>query len=332
MIPLRQDGARRRIGLLLVDGFALMSYAALLEPFRAANSLAGERLYSWTHVAVAGESATASNGATLLCEHRVGEAVECELLFVFAGGDPATFDDATTFAWLRRLAARGVALGGVSGGPYLLARAGLLAGRRATIHWEHADSFREDFPDLALDGGLYVIDRGRMTCAGGTAGLDLALELIETDHGRALADRVGEWFIRTEPRRGEGAQRPGLRERYGVRHAGLLRALEAMEAGIESPSPRDALAAAAGVSVRQLERLFSAHLGGTIAEVYLRIRLEHAQRLLRTTSLSVTEVAIACGFANSSHFARVFRRTFGVPPGRALRGGGASATGAGPLI
>jgi transcriptional regulator GlxA family with amidase domain len=320
MVSRRHPGAQRLIGLLLVDGFALMSYAALLEPFRAANSLAGETLYAWTHVAVAGASATASNGATLLCERRVGEALDCDLLFVFAGGDPATFADATTFAWLRRVAGRGVALGGVSGGPYLLARAGLLAGRRATVHWEHAAAFREDFPDVALDSGLYVIDRGRMTCAGGTAGLDLALELIETDHGRALADRVGEWFIRTEPRRGEGAQRPGLRERYGVRHAGLLRALETMEARTEDPSPRDALAATAGVSVRQLERLFRVHLGGTIAEVYLRIRLEHAQRLLRTTSLSVTEVAITCGFANSSHFARVFRRKFGVPPGRALRG------------
>jgi transcriptional regulator GlxA family with amidase domain len=296
-----------------------MSYAALLEPFRAANSLTGETLYSWTHVAVAGESARASNGATLLCERRVGDALAPDLLFVFAGGDPAAFDDAATFAWLRRLAGQGVVLGGVSGGPYILARAGLLAGRRATIHWEHAEAFREHFPGLALDGGLYVIDRGRMTCAGGTAGLDLALELIEADHGRGLADRVGEWFIRTEPRRGEGAQRPGLRERYAVRHPGLLSALEAMEAHIETPLRRETLAAKAGVSVRQLERLFRAHLGGTIAELYLRVRLEHARRLLRTTSLSVTDVAIACGFPSSSHFARVFRKAFGAPPGQALR-------------
>ena len=107
--------------------------------------------------------------------------------------------------------------------------------------------------------------------------LDLALELIEAHHGAALARRVGEWFIRTEPRRGEGAQRPGVRERYGVRHAGLLRVLEAMEGRLEAPLPREALAATAGVSVRQLERLFRAHLGGSIAELYLRIRLDHAR-------------------------------------------------------
>ena len=319
MVSLRHTGGPRLIGLLLIDGFALMSYAALLEPFRAANALSGETLYRWTHVAVAGTSATASNGATLMCERQVGNALEPDMLFVFAGGDPATFKDPATFAWLRRMAGRGIALGGVSGGPYVLARAGLLAGRRATIHWEHADDFREHFADVTLEDGLYVMDRGRMTCAGGTAGLDLALELIETDHGRALAGRVGEWFIRTEPRRGEGAQRPGLRERYGVRHAGLLRALGEMEAAIETPRPRDALAHAAGVSVRQLERLFRTHLGGGLAEVYLRIRLEHARRLLRTTGLTVTEVAVACGFLSSSHFARVFRRAYGCSPRTAFR-------------
>lgn len=308
----------RRLGLLLVDGFALLSYASVIEAFRAGNALAGKELYSWTHVAVADTSAAASNGALLLCEQRVGETLDCDLLFVFAGGDPAAFRDAGAFAWLRSLAARGVEIVGVSGGPYLLARAGLLEGRRATIHWEHAAAFREDFPAIELQDGLYVIDRGRVTCAGGTAGLDLALELIERDHGAALAGRVGEWFIRTEARHGEGAQRRSLRERYGVRHEGLLRALDAMQSELETPHTRDALAEMAGVSLRQLERLFRTHLQATVSEVYQRIRLDHARRLLRTTELSVMEVAVACGFVSGSHFARVFRRAFGCAPTQAL--------------
>jgi transcriptional regulator GlxA family with amidase domain len=304
----------RRLGLLLVDGFALMSYAAVIEPFRAANALAGETLYSWTHVSVGAETAHASNGATILTDLRADEPLECDILFVFAGGDPRTFADPAVFAWLRRLAARGASLAGVSGGPYLLARAGLLAGHRATIHWEHAAAFREDFPAVVSETGLYVIDRRRMTCAGGTAGLDLALELIERDHGHALSSRVGEWFIRTEPRRAERPQRLSLRERYGVRHDGALRALAAMEAAVEEPLARASLAATAGVSVRQLERLFRVQLKATVAEVYMRIRLEHAERLLRTTGLSVTGVAVACGFASGSHFARVYRKTFGRAP------------------
>lgn len=318
-------GARRRLGLLLVDGFALMSYAALIEPFRAANNLAGETLYSWVHVSVGPRSAQASNGATILADQQVGAALDCDVLFVFAGGDPATFEDGATFGWLRGLAGRGVALAGVSGGPYLLARAGLLEGHRATIHWEHAAAFREAFPDIALETGLYVIDRRRMTCAGGAAGLDFALELIERDHGHALASRVGEWFIRTEPRRAERPQRLSLRERYGVRHDGALRALAAMEAAVEEPLTRQALSQIAGISIRQLERLFRSQLNATVAEVYLRIRLEQADRLLRTTGLSVTAVAVACGFVSSSHFARVFRNAFDRSPGADRRAEGDAA-------
>jgi transcriptional regulator GlxA family with amidase domain len=304
----------RTLGLLLIDGFALMSYASVVEPFRAANSLAGRELYRWVHVAVGAPSAVASNGAAILADRRVGEALACDLLFVFAGGDPRRFDDPRTFAWLRQQALAGAAVAGVSGGPYVLAKAGLLEGHRATIHWEHADAFREDFPLLELASGLYVIDRRRMTCAGGVAGLDLAVELIEREHGAALANRVSEWFIRTEPRGAERPQRLSLRERYGVRHDPLLKALAEMEAAVEAPRSREALARTAGISVRQLERLFRDQLGATIGETYLRIRLEQAERMLRTTGLSVTAVAVACGFSSASHFSRVFRQAYGEAP------------------
>jgi transcriptional regulator GlxA family with amidase domain len=309
----------RTLGLLLIDGFALMSYASIIEPFRAANTLAGRPLYRWLHVAADGPAARASNGAAILVDRQVGDSFECDVLFVFAGGDPRAVDDGRVFELLRRQARAGAAIAGVSGGPYLLAKAGLLAGHRATIHWEHAEAFREDFPLIELASGLYAIDRRRMTCAGGVAGLDLAIDLIERDHGHALAARVGEWFIRTESRPAERPQRPSVRERYGVRHDALVKVLAAMEASVEEPKSRAALARAAGVSLRQLERLFHAELGSTIARAYLRIRLAQAERTLRTTGLSVAEVASACGFSSPSHFARVFRKAFGHPPAR--RGG-----------
>ena len=161
----------RTLGLFLIDGFALMSYAAVVEPFRAANSLAGRQLYRWTHVSVDGRPVCASNGACVLADRAVGRSLVCDTLFVVAGGDPAAFSDAGTFAWLRRLARSNVRLAGVSGGPFLLARAGLLDGYRATIHWSHRPAFLDAFPTLAIGPSLYVIDRRRLTCAGGTAGL-----------------------------------------------------------------------------------------------------------------------------------------------------------------
>lgn len=308
--------APQSFGLLLVDGFSLMSYAAVVEPFRAANQLAGRELYRWIHISVDGQPTRASNGASLLADRRVGEALGCDGLILFAAGDPAAFDDAATFAWLRRLAAEGVGLVGVSGGPYLLARAGLLDGYRATIHWEHQLAFAEAFPCVAIEPGLYVIDRRRMTCAGGTAGLDLAIELIEREHGHALARQVGEWFIRTELRSADRPQRASLRERYGVTSDRVLKVLARMEASVEQPVPRAALARLAGVSVRQLERLFAGSLADSVNGAYRRIRLAQADHLLRTTGMAITEAAVACGFQSPSHFSRAFRAQYGAAPSR----------------
>lgn len=320
--------AVRTLGLLLIDGFALMSYASVIEPFRAANALAGAALYRWVSISVDGGAVSASSGANINAEHCVGDALACDTMFVFAAGDPSAFQDERVFRWLRQLGAQQVALAGVSGGPYLLARAGLLDGHRATIHWEHAAAFREAFPALEIETGLYVIDRRRMTCAGGTAGLDLAIELIERDYGHALASRVGEWFIRTAPRSAGSSQRPSLRERYGIGSDPVLRTLAIMEANVEVPRPRRDLAAAAGLSVRHLERLFMTHLGRSVSAAYMAIRLDQALHLLRSTGLTVTEIGVASGFQSSSHFSRIFKARFGHPPRRARatgrRGGDAS--------
>jgi transcriptional regulator GlxA family with amidase domain len=311
-----RDIPATRIGLLLLDGFALLSYASFIEPFRAANTLSGAPLYRWIHVALHGREAFASNGARLVADGQVGEAIECDMLFVFSAGDPAAFQDEACLAWLRLLARRGVRIGGVSGGPYVLARAGLLHHRRLTIHWEHAVALQTEFPELLIESGLYVIDRDRMTCAGGTAGLDLALSLIEREQGAALASRVAEWFIRAEPRSPDLSQRAGLSARYGTTNTRLLPMLAAMEAAIEEPLPRDALAERAGVSLRQLERLCMAHLRASVTEAYLRIRLDRARELLESTGLSVTEVALACGFRSQAHFSRRFRQRFEITPSR----------------
>jgi len=306
--------AVQTLGLLLIDGFALMSYASVIEPYRAANILAGRELYRWTHISTGAAGMIASNGANFLADRTVAQPLDCDVLFVFAAGDPSAFADNATLAWLRRIALTKAVLVGVSGGPFILARAGLLDGYRATIHWEHRPALIERYPMINVEPGLYVIDRRRVTCAGGTAGLDLAIELIERDQGHALAVKVSDWFIRTEARSAAGPQRLSLRERYRLRNDRVLKTLAQMERAIEKPLARSDLASLAGVSVRQLERLFSEHLNETIDQSYRRIRLEKADQLLRTTNLSVTNVAIACGFRSTSHFSRTFRSAFGVPP------------------
>jgi transcriptional regulator GlxA family with amidase domain len=158
------------------------------------------------------------------------------------------------------------------------------------------------------------MDGARLSCAGGTAGLDLALQIIARDHGAALSRRVSEWFIQPSPREGTGLQRGSLMERYRSSHPAVLAAISAMEERIADPLPRATLADYAGVSLRQLERLFNHELGHTIGKQYRSIRLEAAKRLLRETTLSRIEISVACGFADVSHFSRVFRETYGVSP------------------
>lgn len=306
-----------RIAFLLIEDFALMSYASVIEPFRAANRLSGRELYEWRHYSVDGTPARPSTDVTMQVDGIINGELEMDILFVCAGGNPAVFDNRSTFAALRRLSARGVILGGVSGGAFLLARAGLLDGHRCTIHWEHEPAFVETFPDLAFERGLYVNDRTRITCAGGTAGLDLVTELIADAHGPELAQLVSDWYIRTQKRPAEGAQRASIRQRYRVSHPGLISALEAMEANLEDPIERDALASVAGLSLRQLERLFRIQVGMTIREHYLRLRLDEAMRLLRETDLSRTMIAVACGFASTNHFSRSFRQRFAMSPSEA---------------
>lgn len=303
-------------GFLLAPGFALMSYAAAVEPLRAANVLAGRTLYRWISITTGGRVVASSAGASVSATARVGDALDLDMLIVCAAGNPAAFRDRATFAWLRKLARKGVRIAGVSGGPVLMARAGIMQGRRMTVHWEHAPALAESHPDLLLTRSLYVIDGDRLTCAGGVAPLDMMHALIAARMGDAFARRVSDWFLHTEIRPPGGPQRASLIERYGVHSRDLVTALEVMESRIGDPASRGEVAARAGLSTRQLDRLFRTQMRTTFAAHYRAIRLARARDLLTQTSLSVTEVALAAGFASASHFSRLYARAHGYPPRR----------------
>ncbi len=314
MSDISQPSPAIHIGLLLLDGFALMSYAAIIEPYRAANILSEQDLYKWAHVSVDGGAVRASNGATIIADTGIDVAPDCKTLFVFAAGDPYAVGDPATFAWIRQAAAAGIIIVGVSAGPYILARAGLLDGYRATVHWEHRAAFVETFPNIIPDPGLFVIDRRRITCAGGLAGMDLAVELIAREQGHALASQISDWFIQTEPRHADKPQRLALHARYDMADPRILTVLAAMASSLDEEIERAALAGMAGLSIRQLERVFHDRVGESLGRHYRRLRLEEARQLLRTTRLPVTSVALAAGFKSSSHFARVFTSHYGHRP------------------
>jgi transcriptional regulator GlxA family with amidase domain len=295
----RDAAGATHVGFLLIPNFGMLSYACAIEPLRAANLLSGKPLYRWSHISI---------------DCRVGDNMRFDYVFVCAAGNPSLFNHPPTFDWLRQLVRASVRIGGISGGPHVLARANLLDGYRMTIHWDHAPALLEEYPDLDLRHSLFEIDRSRLTCSGGTSPLDMMHEVISLEYGNELALRVRDWLLLTHVREGDGPQRMPLRERLGISHAPLLRAIDRMERNLEQPLTRQALAGSASVSLRQLERLFRQHLGRSLGDHYLMLRLDRARDLLRQTSLSVLEISLAAGFTSASLFSRKFKSRYGHSP------------------
>ncbi len=312
--PRANNAAPFRLAVILVPGFALMSFASVIEPVRGANRLSRRDLYRWALFAPEGGMVESNSGIT------VAAAPVAEL-------DPDGFDLVVVCAAshaeqrryrnveeiLRRLARRNMALAAVSTGSFVLARAGLLTDRRCTVHWDYADSFAEAFPDIQLCNDLFVVDGSILTCAGATAALDMMLQLIGAHYGQELARQISGQFLHGGIRAAADDQRRMLLG-MGVTNSVVQKAVSLMEAAIEEPLPLTDLTRKTGVSQRQLERLCKRYLGATPAQYYVQLRLERARRMLRQTDLSVAEVAIACGFVSLSHFAKVYRRHFGCSP------------------
>ncbi len=310
-------GAREEFGFLLVPGFSMMAFASAVEPLRAANRLSGADLYSWKLISADGARVQASNGIEILPDHGILEAAPPGIIVICAGLDAHRFDDRRTLDWLRCAAKRKAQIGALSTGTWVLAKAGLLGDRRCTTHWEELPSLSEAHPELDLTGNLFEIDQDRFTCSGGTAALDLMLHLIALRHGHDLAVAVSEQFIHTSVRDGEHSQRMTLRQRLQIAHPRLLAAVALMESRLEKPLAPAQIAAGVGISTRQLERLFGKYLARTPMQYYLRMRLERAHRLLSHTSLSIMEIAIACGFISASSFTHAFHAHFDLSPRQA---------------
>lgn len=305
----------RRFVFLLLDQFTLLAFAGAVEALRIANYVAGRPLYTW---ALAGEGASAqsSNGARFTLDIGLDVLQREDRLLVCGGLDVAKATTKPIIAWLRREARRGLMMGGLCTGAYALAKAGLLDGKRATIHWENQDGFSEEFHGVELAKSVFVIDGGRITAAGGTAALDLMLRLIAEDQGEDLANDVADQLIYSSIRTEGDRQRLSVPARIGVRHPRLSEVLQRMERELEEPKSPAQLAEDVGLSTRQLERLFRRYLGRSPKRYYMELRLQKARHLLMQTDMSVINVALACGFASPSHFSKCYRAHYRITPYR----------------
>lgn len=315
------------VGIVPMPDFTMLALSAFVDTLRLAAD-EGDRSRPircrWRTMSEHGRPVRASNGIAVQIDG--GFVAEPFDYVVVVGGilhrGPEIGDE--TRDYLRGIAARGTPLVGLCTGSFVLARLGLMEGRRACVSWFHKEELQAEFPRLrVIADALYVLDRDRITCAGGTGVIHLASHLIERHLGPGEAAKGLRVMLESEPRSGASPQPPPALEGFGpVADPRVLRAMLAIERTLATPLEPLQVAAAAGVTPRQLSRLFQAAIGLSPGRFAQRLRAERAQRMVLAGRSSMTDIAIICGYSDASHFARDYRRRFGSSATAARRNAG----------
>lgn len=305
-----------KIGIVLLPSFNALATMALLDPLRAANYLHGSNLYTWELFSPGQAPIKASNGFVMGEVSSITTAPsDLDTIFVSSSWAPEQYKTKLLSKWLKARAADGTVLGGIDTGAVLLAHAGLLNGYAATVHYEHLAAFKELFREITVSEALFVMDRDRFTCCGGHAASDLSLELIRLQHGMDLANAAARYIFHDRLRTASEQQMPTRHEPIGYAIPRKLRqAIVVMERSIEDTAPMADICESAGLSQRQLARLFHTHTGVSPIRYYLDLRLDRARGLVTQTTMSVLEISVACGFSTPGYFTRAYKSRFGIPP------------------
>ena len=309
-----------RFGFMLIPGFSNISLAVVMEPLRMANRQAQQDLFAWFILSPDDGPVTTASELEIAPNMLRQDADTLDVVIVVAGMNAHEIEDHELNRWLRHLARQPVTLGAVSTGTLLLARAKVIQDKVCTIHWENMGGLREEFPYLNVSGELYEFDKYLMTSSGGVSGLDMMLHYIALQHGDTFANDLAEMCIHPKIRPAHEDHRMALQTKFNVHHPRLLRAIELMREHLEEPLLLHDLAQQAGLSLRQMERLFKEKLEQRPAVFYLHLRLERARLLLHQSALSVLNVATACGFNSATYFAKCYRKKYHCSPRDERRG------------
>jgi transcriptional regulator GlxA family with amidase domain len=302
------------IGFILLPRFSLAALGSALGVLEAVNDIAGEALVRISLVGQIGQATKSATQISLMASMPLEDIARLDMVFVVGDAPLAETGYDDIIAKLKLAEANGVSVGGIGTGAWLMARAGLLDGYRATIHWPYTALLAERFPNVVVSSHIFEIDRGRMTAAGGQAAQDLLLALITTHFGQEMTADVMDQLGIERARSADERQRVPLSARIGGGQPKLTEAVSLMEANFEEPLPTEEIARLVGVSRRQLERLFKQHLDSLPSRYYLEMRLTRARQLLRETSQSILQIGLSCGFSSGPHFSSAYRGHFGMTP------------------
>jgi AraC family transcriptional regulator, glycine betaine-responsive activator len=303
----------------MLPNFSMIAFSSAVEVLRMANYVGRGEHYRWSVYTLDGAPARASNGISVRPAQPPDPENLPDVMIVCGGIHIRDVVDANVCAALAGFARQGIPLGGICTGAYALMVSGLLDGYRCAVHWENLSAVHEEFPHVQFADELFVIDRDRLTCTGGTAPLDLMLDLVGAHLGQPLAAKVSEQFILERIRGATDLQPIPVDARVGFSRAELVEVVRLMEANIKEPLSLEELARLVRLSQRHLQRMFKAYLNVSPTHYYLTLRLKRARELLRTTDASIARVTAVCGFNSPCHFSKAYRVQFGHAPSHERR-------------
>lgn len=308
------DGRCLCVGFVLIPGFSMMALSSAMEPLRSVNRLTGQERYVWNVIGLEAGQVEASNGISLSAAHGIANAPKSDLTIVVASLDLETLNDRALAKFLRQIQRRRGMIGAISNGSLILARAGLLDGRNATIHWEMQQRLGDSFPRVEVSDSLFCWDGDILTSGGGNASMDMMLEFISRQDGREVAIDVSEQFLHGPVRGAEECQRQDVRWRYRTTDRRLETVIRVMETQIGNPVKVSKLAEIADLSERQLERLFRSEFHKSPSEFYLDLRLKSGRERLLGSTESIESIADATGFCSQAHFSHATKTRYGESP------------------
>lgn len=300
------------VSMVLTPGFQFLALG-VQAAFELANAVKGEAYYTLSIASVAGGPVTSSSGFAVPTVP-LAEVAPVDTLLLLAGLMPPPPQDEATLDTLRTTARESRRVAGLCTGAFLLGQMGLLDGRRATTHWSYARQMREQFPNVRVEDDRIFINEGAVwTSAGLTAGLDLAIALIEKDLGRDMAGAIARRLVMHHRRAGGQSQHSELLE-LAPSSDRIQKAVIFAKAHLANPLTVEELAEVAALSPRQFARAFRAETGQTPAKAVEQMRLEAARLMIEETRHPMDQIAREAGFVDIRRMREAFMRQYGQPP------------------
>lgn len=304
------------LAIVVTPSFNSFATMGFIDPFRVSNYLEGRQKFRWRFFSEKGGLCMASNGIGVDSEPIAARGSTApNIVLISASWTPEEYGTRDIQFALRGWARSGATIAGLDTGAFIMAQAGMLDKRRATVHYEHVDAFKETYPKTEVVEDLFTFEEPYLTCCGGTAAVDFALHILRASSGAAQANAASRYIFHSELRQQGTWQQPSNAEPLGATIPQAVRqVISIMEQHLEDPVSIPEICQQVGVSHRQVDRLFALYINKSPALYYRDIRLDRARGLVTQTELSITEISVASGFSSQVHFSRAYKDRFGLPP------------------